>query len=346
MRRPSIGAVLACGAALLLIAGRVSSQTPVLAPAPATEPAQPPAAPDAAAPADVAVPQTPAPDQPAFRAGVDVVSLTVTVTEREGRFVNGLSQDAFSVFEDGVKQELIFFSGTKLPTALGLLVDTSASMNEKMATAQQAAIGFVERMRVDDVLTIVDFDSRAEILQGFTRDQALLTAAIRRTTAGGSTSLYNAMYVALNEFKKMRASNTDEVRRQAIVVLSDGEDTSSLVPFEEVLELAKRSEVAIYTIGLRDGAPQRNRGIGGFREADFVLKQFAQETGGKAFFPDGASALPAIYGEVADELAAQYTLGYASRNTRRDGRWRRVVVRVERPNAIARTKQGYYGPTG
>lgn len=346
MRRPSTGAVLACGAALLLIAGRVSSQTPVPAPPPATEPAQPPAAPDAAAPVDVAVPQTPAPDQPAFRAGVDVVSLTVTVTEREGRFVNGLSQDAFSVFEDGVKQELIFFSGTKLPTALGLLVDTSASMNEKMATAQQAAIGFVERMRVDDVLTIVDFDSRAEILQGFTRDQALLTAAIRRTTAGGSTSLYNAMYVALNEFKKMRASNSDDVRRQAIVVLSDGEDTSSLVPFEEVLELAKRSEVAIYTIGLRDGGPQRNRGIGGFRESEFVLKQFAQETGGKAFFPDAASALPAIYGEVADELAAQYTLGYASRNTRRDGRWRRVVVRVERPNAIARTKQGYYGPTG
>jgi len=85
--------------------------------------------------------------------------------------------------------------------------------------------------------------------------------------------------------------------------------------------------------------------MGGFSESDFVLKQFAQETGGKAFFPTSAEELSVIYGSVADELAAQYTVGYASRNQRRDGRWRRVVVRVERPNTIARTKQGYYGPT-
>ena len=221
----------------------------------------------------------------------------MTVTERDGRFVSGLPQEAFSVFEDGVKQEVIFFSGTQLPTALGLLVDTSASMNEKLPIAQQAAIGFIQRMRPDDILTIVDFDSRAEILQGFTADQARLTAAIRRTTAGGSTSLYNAVYVALNEFKKIRAASAqNEVRRQAIVVLSDGEDTSSLVPFEEVLELAKRTEVAIYAIGLKDGAGPRNRPMGGFSESDFVLKQFAQETGGKAFFPTSADELSVIYG--------------------------------------------------
>lgn len=285
------------------------------------------------------------PDQPTFRAGVEVVSLTVTVTDRDGRFVGGLPRDAFSVFEDGVRQELIFFSGTQLPTALGLLVDTSASMNDKLPVAQQAAIGFIERMRTEDILTIVDFDSRAEILQSFTADAERLTAAIRRTRAGGSTSLYNALYVALNEFKKIRAASQQDVRRQAIVVLSDGEDTSSLVPFEEVLELAKRSEVAIYAIGLRDAEALRNRGGGGFRESDFVLRQFAQETGGKAFFPAAPTELPAIYGQVADELAAQYTLGYASRNTRRDGRWRRVIVRIEKPNVIARTKQGYYGPT-
>jgi Ca-activated chloride channel family protein len=102
--------------------------------------------------------------------------------------------------------------------------------------------------------------------------------------------------------------------------------------------------VAVYAIGLRDGN-EKNRPMGGFRESDFVLKQFAQETGGKAFFPASVDELPAIYGQVADELASQYTVGYASRNMRRDGRWRRVVVRVERPNTIARTKQGYYGPT-
>jgi Ca-activated chloride channel family protein len=345
--------------AALLLSSRVLTQAPQTsapaAPAPAPAAGTPGAAPapgsggltvqQVPAPQPPGTPEQPPADQPTFRAGVEVVSLNVTVTERDGRFVSGLPQEAFSVFEDGVKQEVIFFSGTQLPTALGLLVDTSASMNDKLPVAQQAAIGFIERMRADDVLTIVDFDSRAEILQGFTPDQGRLVAAIRRTTAGGSTSLYNAVYVALNEFKKIRAANTQQdVRRQAIVVLSDGEDTSSLVPFEEVLELAKRTEVAIYAIGLKDSS-EKGRSLGGFRESDFVLKQFAQETGGKAFFPTSADELPAIYGAVADELAAQYTLGYASRNTRRDGRWRRVVVRVERPNTIARTKQGYYGPT-
>ncbi len=344
MIRPGVRLAAAGSAAALLLTTHVLTQAQApagddLTARPVPAPAQAPVAPS---PQDR--PAQPA-DQPTFRAGVEVVSLNVTVTERDGRFVSGLPQEAFSVYEDGVKQEIIFFSGTQLPTALGLLVDTSASMNDKMAITQQAAIGFVERMRAEDILTIVDFDSRAEILQGFTSDQAQLTAAIRRTTAGGSTSLYNAVYVALNEFKKIRAANSQqEVRRQAIVVLSDGEDTSSLVPFEEVLELAKRSEVAIYTIGLKDGA-DKARPMGGFRESDFVLRQFAQETGGKSFFPMSAAELPAIYGQVADELASQYTLGYASRNARRDGRWRRVVVRVERPNTIARTKQGYYGPT-
>lgn len=346
MRHAAVRWIAASAATLVALSARVGTQAPT---------APPPQAP--AAPTQSTAPQTPAPpasgsqqppapaDQPTFRSGVEVVSLNVTVTERDGRFVSGLPQEAFSVFEDGVKQDVIFFSGTQLPTALGLLVDTSASMNEKLPIAQQAAIGFVERMRADDIMTIVDFDSRAEILQGFTPEQAKLATAIRRTTAGGSTSLYNAVYVALNEFKKIRAaSDQSEVRRQAIVVLSDGEDTSSLVPFEEVLELAKRSEVAIYAIGLKDGGA-RGRPMGGFSEADFVLKQFAQETGGKAFFPTSADELAGIYGSVADELAAQYTVGYASRNQRRDGRWRRIVVRVERPNTIARTKQGYYGPT-
>jgi Ca-activated chloride channel family protein len=355
MRQALLRGFIVGAAAVVALSARVDTQAP-------TTPAQPPPSSSAPQVPDTpSAPQTPAPpagsaqppapgapagpDQPTFRAGVEVVSLNVTVTERDGRFVSGLPQEAFSVFEDGVKQEVIFFSGTQLPTALGLLVDTSASMNEKLPVAQQAAIGFIERMRAEDIVTIVDFDSRAEILQGFTPDQVKLATAIRRTTAGGSTSLYNAVYVALNEFKKIRAANKqDEVRRQAIVVLSDGEDTSSLVPFEEVLELAKRSEVAIYAIGLKDGAA-KTRPMGGFNEADFVLKQFAQETGGKAFFPTSADELAGIYGSVADELAAQYTVGYASRNQRRDGRWRRVVVRVERPNTIARTKQGYYGPT-
>ena len=142
----------------------------------------------------------------------------------------------------------------------------------------------------------------------------------------------------------MIAKNTEEIRRQAIVVLSDGEDTSSLLPFEEVLDLAKRSETAIYAIGLRsaDGPGSSTKG---FKEAEFVLRQFAQETGGRTYFPSQISELPGIYNQIAEELSSQYTVGYISRNARRDGLWRRVVVRANRPNATARTKLGYFAPT-
>ena len=150
------------------------------------------------------------------------------------------------------------------------------------------------------------------------------------------------MYIALKELKKIQARGTDEIRRQAIVVLSDGEDTSSLVGFDEVLELAKRSETAIYSIGLRGREIDRQRG---FNEADFVLRQLAQETGGRVFFPKHVSELANVYGQIAEELSSQYTIGYTSRNP--EARRRLAPPRRARggPNATARTKQGYYGPT-
>ena len=127
-------------------------------------------------------------------------------------------------------------------------------------------------------------------------------------------------------------------------MLSDGEDTSSLLPFEEVLDLAKRSETAIYAIGLRvERRPSTS--TKGFKEAEFVLRQFAQETGGRAFFPNQIAELAGIYGQISDELSSQYTVGYTSKNPKRDGAWRRVVVRVDRPNLTARTKLGYFAPT-
>ena len=286
-------------------------------------------------------PQTPA-QPPAFRAGVDVVSLNITVTDLEGRFVTDVNEEDFLVYEDGVQQDVNFFTKTQLPIALALLIDTSASMDEKMATAQEAAIGFSERLRPEDLAEVVDFDGRVDILHGFTNDVEELEVAIRRTSAGGSTSLYNAIYISLRELAKAPLSETD-LRREAIVVLSDGEDTSSLVTFEEVLELAKRSETAIYSIGLQS---DDSRSRTGFREADFVLRQLAQQTGGRAFFPDEVEELPAIYGQISDELSSQYSVGYISANPLRNGQWRRVVVRVDREAVSARTKQGYYAPTG
>jgi len=284
------------------------------------------------------------PPQTPFRAGVDLVSLNVSVTDGTARYVTDLTQESFQVFEDGVKQDVTFFNKTNLPIALALLLDTSASMENKLPTAQEAAIGFAKKLRPQDLAEVIDFDSRVVVLQAFTNSGAELETAIRKTSAGGSTSLYNAVYIALKDLKKVVAKNTEDIRRQAIIVLSDGEDTSSLLPFEEVLDLAKRSETAIYSIGLRAG---ENPGTTtkGFKEAEFVLRQFAQETGGRSFFPNQLADLAGVYGQIADELSSQYTIGYTSRNPKRDGTWRRVVVRVDRPNLTARTKLGYFAPT-
>lgn len=279
---------------------------------------------------------------PSFRAGVDVVSLNVTVTDRAGRFVTDLEESSFRIYEDGVQQDINFFTRTQLPIALALLIDTSASMDEKMATAQEAAIGFAQRLRPEDLAEIVDFDGRVNILQPFTNDVEQLERAIQRTAAGGSTSLYNAIYIALRELAKAPLRQAD-LRREAIIVLSDGEDTSSLVSFDEVLELSKRSNTAIFSIGLQS---DESRSRTGFREADFVLRQLAQETGGRAFFPERIEELPAIYRQISDELSSQYSVGYISANPLRNGQWRRVVVRVDRDAVSARTKQGYYAPRG
>ena len=275
---------------------------------------------------------------PAFRAGVDVVSLNVTVSDLEGRFVTDLDQTNFQVYEDGVQQNITFFTKTQLPIALAMLIDTSASMDEKMITAQEAAIGFSQRLRPEDLAEIIDFDSRVNILQTFTNDAVKLEQAIQQTSAGGSTSLYNAIYISLRELSKAPLRRAD-VRREAIIVLSDGEDTSSLVTFDEVLEQAKRSETAIYSIGLQS---DDSRSRVGFREADFVLRQLAQETGGRAFFPNEVDELPKIYQDISDELSSQYSIGYISANPLRNGQWRRIVVRVDRESIEARAKQGYY----
>jgi Ca-activated chloride channel homolog len=272
------------------------------------------------------------------------VSLNVTVTDGTTHYITDLAAEDFNVFEDGVKQDVTFFNRTNLPIALALLSDTSASMESKLPTAQEAAIGFSKRLRPQDLAEVIDFDSRVVVLQNFTNSAAELEQAIHKTSAGGSTSLYNAVYIALKDLKKAIVKNVDEIRRQAIVVLSDGEDTSSLLPFEEVLDLAKRSETAIYSIGLRagDGPATTTKG---FKEAEFVLRQFSQETGGRAFFPNQVTDLSNVYGQISDELSSQYTVGYTSRNPRRDGSWRRVVVRVTRPNTAARPKMGHLAPT-
>ncbi|MGE5361126.1 MAG: VWA domain-containing protein [Bacteroidales bacterium] len=319
---------LAAAAALVSL---LAATAPVRGAAPPSPQAPPAAQPQAQAPAQ------------SFRSGVDLVSLSVTVTDRANHFVDGLTANDFAVYEDGVKQDITFFNHSNTPVAFALLLDTSASMEEKLKTAQEAAIGFARRVRPQDLEALVDFDTHVQILQPFTNDPALLEQAIRKTTAEGSTSLYNAVYIALQEMKKIRAKSASDIRRQALVLMSDGEDTSSLLSFDEVLELAKRAETAIYAIATRSPADEVVNAKQ-FNEADFVLRQLTQQTGGRLFFPKRIDDLPAIYAQISDELASQYLLGYSSKNPKRDGAWRRIVVRTDRADTEARTKQGYFGP--
>ena len=192
------------------------------------------------------------PRRSARRSGatIDIVSLNVTVVDGANHYITDLDQPDFSVFEDGVKQDIVFFTRRPQPIALSLLLDSSASMEDKLQTLQVAATNFVKRLKPNDLAQVIDFDSRVSIRQPFTSNQAELEAAILQTVSGGSTSLHNAIYISLKELGKIKAQNEEDVRRQALIVFSDGEDTSSLVSFEEVLDLAKRSE----TVDLHDRA--------------------------------------------------------------------------------------------
>ena len=278
-----------------------------------------------------------------YRGGTDVVLLNVTVQDTLGRLVPNLSREDFVVFEDGVPQAIQNFSREVEPIALSILIDTSASMDRKLATAQEAAVGFLRRLTPFDVAMIVDFDAQARIRQPFTSDRVALETAIRSTRAGGPTALYNAIYTAVNELRVTRAEARpeDPIRRQAIVVLSDGEDTNSLIDDVAVLDALQRTEIALYAIGLR--SPDRAEAKS-FDRAESILRRMAQQTGGRAFFVTQIEELRNVYGLIADELSSQYTIGYVSANARRDGAWRAIQVVSKPANTTARTRAGYFAP--
>jgi Ca-activated chloride channel family protein len=284
-------------------------------------------------------PQTP---RAPFRTAIDLVSLNVTVTDAAGHHISGLSADDFVVFEDGRPQRLSYFAALSTPLSVSLLIDTSSSMEQQLAVAQQAAIDFVSRLRPGDLAAIVNFDSRVEVQQPFTSDKQALESAIRDLRAGGATALYNAVYIALRQLATVKAESEEAIRRNVIVVLSDGEDTSSLVTFDQLLDLARRSQTAIYPISLTADSPSSNRT---YQAATFALRQLAQETGGRLLTAKRADELTGVYGQIRDELTSQYVLGYISSNPLRDGGWRKLAVRILRPNVIPRTRAGYYSPT-
>ena len=279
---------------------------------------------------------------PTFEVGIEVINLNVSVTDARGHYVTDLVAKDFAVYEDGIRQELSLFTHENLPISMALLIDASASMDEKMATAQAAAIRFVKTLREQDLAQILQFNDRDTVLQDYTADHALLEAAIRRTQAAGATSLHNALYITLKGLSKQKKAG--ELRRRAIVLLSDGEDTASLVTDDQVLELARKTEINIYAISLRPNRPS-DRDRLSFSQAVHLLTALTRETGGQVHFPSSLSELDAVYDRIAEELRTQYNLGYVSSNPRKDGKWRRIVVRTpEREELQIRHKLGYFAP--
>ena len=273
---------------------------------------------------------------PTFRSGIELVALTVTVEKPDGSYVSSLSHHDFRVFEQGVQQQVDFFGAGEVPIDLVLMIDTSASMTGRLDVAQRAALNFIRAVGPSGRVAVMAFGSRAEFLVPFTADRPALERAILALTPGGPTVLYNALYIAMKEFGTTQTEA--DFRRRAIVVLSDGEDTKSVVSFDTVIDEARRVGVAVYVIALRPESSRRQR------QADtavFEMRKLARETGALFFQPAVIEELDGVYGTIARELAHQYALGYVPADPDRATRFRRVAVLVDSPGARVRTRSGY-----
>jgi Ca-activated chloride channel family protein len=276
-----------------------------------------------------------------FHSAVDMVNLSVTVTDRSKRFVPTLVQDDFQVLEDGVPQELRVFDRGTLPLSLIVLIDGSSSMSRKLGEVQAAAERFVRTLRPGDRAQIAQFSQRLTVLQDFTSDLPRLLQAVQATQAEGGTALYTALYVSIKA--ALQDQRAGELCRRAVIVLSDGADTASAVSDDQVLQLARRSGVTVYAINLRSleaDAFQRTLTNPGLPAYFFAA--LTRETGGEVRAVEMASQLNGIYQRVAEELHSQYSLGYVPSNPERDGRWRQVTVALKQPALTVRHRIGYY----
>ncbi len=296
-------------------------------------------------PTDAPPPVPPVATGTTFRAITELVALNVTVTDGRARYVQGLTKDDFAVFEDGVAQDLTFFATSQLPLDLAIMIDTSASMTDKIEFVREAATNFVKTLGPGDRAEILGFSDHVQVLAPFSSDVSVLDSAINSTAPHGSTALYTTLYIGVEDLAKL-ARQQGDVRRQAIVVLTDGEDTSSLLSFDDLLDSAKRAGVAIYAISVvspfdtkRLDESRTRRYI---NESDFALKTLSQETGARSFFPMELKDLNGVYQEIAQELSSQYSLGYTPK-VYGDGAFHKLLVRVlHHPDARPRTRSGYY----
>lgn len=258
---------------------------------------------------------------------VNRVILWATVVDRKDHFVADLGRDDFRVIEDGALRPLQDFSAEDRPIALAILMDTSGSMKEQMKEVHAAAGAFVDALRPEDRALVIAFDDKVFLLQDLTADHAALKESITSTEAIGATSIYDALHAAFRKLVGIEG-------RKAIVLLSDGDDTSSLTGYARVLEEAKAQNVLIYGIGLGVGFLDLGR--------KNILKEFSDVTGGHAYFVKEAKELGEVYAQIAEELRRQYYLTYSTSNTAWDGRWIKVEVEAKDPDHTVRARRGFF----
>lgn len=262
-----------------------------------------------------------------------LVIVNATITDANGRPVDGLSKESFEIFENQEKQELAFFESQKTPFAAVILIDTSGSMEQRVSLARASAIRFLAGLRSNDFVAIYNFDSRVSLVQDFSNLRDLVPQ-VYDLKASGMTVLNDAIYKAALALK-----NRPE-KRKAIIVLSDGADTRSGRSASKALNLALEANVTIYTVdmsGVNTGGRRRMQNQG-------VLKKFARKSGGQFIKTPGGVAMRKAFENIVKELGVQYTLGYYPSNTKKDGKWRKIELKTTVNSLKIRTREGYNAP--
>jgi len=281
-------------------------------------------------------------DQDTLKVSVDLVNVPFSVTDRHGRFVSGLTAKDFTVEEDGRRQQIRNFAReNELPLTIAMLVDTSPSVRPVFEEEKTTANAFLESiLRPKDLALVIGFDRSVTLVQDYTENIKLLKRAIDELETGGGTSVYDAVYLACKE--KLGS----EAGRKAIILISDGEDTTSKVKFNEALFSAHTSDTIIYAIsnsfrsGLFPYGRSRRTGSGG---GDIgTLRKFSTETGGATFVVNNQNTFSKIFEQIAQELRSQYSLGYNSTNPVRDGKFRQIKIIPRDSSYTIRARKGYY----
>ncbi|HEV2351645.1 MAG TPA: VWA domain-containing protein [Terriglobia bacterium] len=274
-----------------------------------------------------------------LKVSTNLVNVLFSVFDKKNRMVVDLTKDDLSVTEDGKPQSISFFSReSDLPLRIGILIDTSNSVRDRLHFEQEAAIDFLnETMRAGkDLAFVVAFDVEPQLIQDYTDDEEKLSDAVRGLRAGGGTGLFDAIYFSSKE-KMLYFPPPEPYLRRVMVVISDGLDNQSEHTREESLAMAQHAEVVIYAISTN------RSGISS--QGDKVLTRLAHETGGKAFFPFAPSDLAENFQEIARELRSQYSLAYVSTNTAHDGTFRNISINAREKDYHVRAKTGYFAPT-